>query len=504
VILASSETSLYEGVAVQVKMKYVLVTLCIIALFGVSQILLPTSNSNQTQTTDSRAYWLDLATKAWQFFEPGQAVNTQTGLHGAGLGWPYFTEWDLGTYLQAMLDAKQLGILQDNGQWGFNNRVSKIIDFLKTRQLTNSSVPYLMYDSRTGEPYQDAPSFCIDEGKLYMALYNLKNVKPNLAQDIDYIVKVRNNNTEIVPNPEIWLNSTDLYCYYIANAFRVFQFEGWDNVQSSIINTIVSQPNVTTYGVELPSAHICSEPLLETVFEVKPQDSKFDWLLSHVYQAHEARYEATGHYTAFSEGNTGLLGSNDPTYVYEFVVDRDGSTWKVTPEVTPVAYFKVAVGFQAIFNTEYTKSMVEYMSGILHSSSSGFQDGVDENGRVVDTYIDRTNGLIIAAANYAIEKLPAITPSPSLTPTATPSPTPTLSLSPTLSATPTPSPSSSPSSTSTQSQTSSPSPTANPTANWYNEPLILVSVVFVVCLTSVFILVLRFRRNTSKTISEKL
>jgi len=101
---------------------------------------------------------------------------------------------------------------------------------------------------------------------------------------------------------------------------------------------------------------------------------------------------------------------DNPSYVYEFVVDSDGSTFKVAPATTPIAYFKVAVGFNAIFNTGYTKNMIESVEGKLESSN-GFQDGVAEDGRVVSTIIDRTNGLIISAARYAIENNNFSTPS---------------------------------------------------------------------------------------------
>ena len=437
-------------------------------------------HSNQPE---SKEYWMGMAERAWEYFQPGKGVNPTTGLHSAGLYWPYFTEWDLGTYIQAIIDASELGILQKGGQWGFDYRIEKILDFLKTRKLTSDSIPYLVYDSRTGEPNGDTPSFHVDEGKLIMALYNLKCLRPDLAQDIDYIVKVRPDNTQLIPDPESRAGSTDYYDYYVACAFKAFGFEGWDVVPSSIIEAIISQPNVTTYGVKLPAAHICTEPLLLTMFEVSPQDSRLAWLLSQVYLASEARYNATGHYTAFSEGNTGL---DDPGYVYEFVVDWDGSTWKVVPDITPIAYLKVAVSFHAIFNTGYTKSMVEYIEGTLPASFSGFQDGIAEDGRIVNTIIDRTNGLIIGAARYAISNSPSPTPSPtpSLTPystpvtTPTPTPSPSPSLTPTVTPTPipssspsfSPSPSLSPTSSPSPSSSLSPEPTTSPSPSLSASP----------------------------------
>jgi hypothetical protein len=310
-------------------------------------------------------------------------------------------------------------------------------------------------------------------------------------------VKVRQNYTELVPDPKSWLNSTDLYTYYIALAFKAFEFEGWDVVPSSIIGTITSRPNVTAYGVELPMAHISCEPLLHTMFEINPQDPRFAWLVSQVYLASEARYKATGHYTAFSEGNTGLI---DLSYVYEFVVDYDGSTWKVASPITPIAYFKVAVGFHAIFNTEYTKNMVDYIGGKLPPSSIGFQEGVAEDGRVVDITIDRTNGLAISAARYAIENIPSPTPSPSPTPTVTPTPIP--SYSPSFSPSPTPSVSSSPSPSMSSSPSLSPAPTTTPPVGWTIEPIMLVLLVVVAAVAWLLLfipLMILLKRNGSRS-----
>ncbi|MBT0158549.1 DUF3131 domain-containing protein [Candidatus Bathyarchaeota archaeon A05DMB-2] len=389
------------------KTGYFIVVAILLALLIASPFYFQLGNNQVKTIRGSKTYWMAMAENAWEYYQPGKGVNPQTGLHGAGLNYPYFTSWDLGTYIQALIDARELGLLQKDGPWGFDDRVAKILYFLKTRNLTSDGLPYLTYDSRTGQPYGDAPTFSIDEGKLYLALYNLKLLRPDLTQDIDYIVKTRNNNTALLPDPNSWLSATDFYCYYVASAFKAFGFEGWDNVPSSIINTIVSQPNVTAYGVELPTAHICNEPLLLTFFEVKPRDSKFMWLLSQVNLAQEARYNATGHYTAFSEGNTGL---GDPTYVYEFIVDYDGSTFYTQGAITPIAYLKVAVGFDVIFNTPYTNALVDYILSVLPAPSNGYQEGVDESGRVVDVIIDRTNGIILSAARYAVDNSSFSTP----------------------------------------------------------------------------------------------
>jgi hypothetical protein len=189
--------------------------------------------------------------------------------------------------------------------------------------------------------------------------------------------------------------------------------------------------------------------------------------------AQEARYEATGHYTAFSEGNTGLDNSS---YVYEFVVDSDGSTWVVTPSITPIVYLKVAVGFDAISDTAYTQNMVDYILGNLPASSVGFQEGVAEDGRVVSAVIDRTNGLILAAALHAISNMPTPTPSP------------------TSLASPIPSPSPSPSVNTVNS-----SPSASPHDSWLNTPILIVIAVVITCLFLILPLMFFLKRNHSRS-----
>ena len=471
--------------------RYVAAACLVVLIFlSVSQVFFPLAKANQSAPTD-QASWLGLAQSAWAYFQPGVGVNAQTGLEGAGLGYPYFTEWDLGTYIQAVINAERLGLIQNDGAWGFNYRIGLILNFLETRQLTSNGLPYSTYDWN-GNPYGNTPTFYVDEGSLYMALYDLEVFRPDLAANINFIIN-RNNNTALLPDPASLSGSTDFYNYYVATAFEDLGFSGYSDVPSEILNTIVSQPNVTAYGVQLPIAHICCEPLLLTLFEADPQNSSFAWLLSQVNLAQQARYEATGHFTAFSEGNTGL---NDPSYVYEFVVDSNGNTFEVVPAITPIAYLKVAVGFDAIFNTAYTQSMVNYILGCLPFSSSGFQEGVAEDGRVVGAIIDRTNGLILAAAWYAISNMPtsssptsipvAFNASDAATSASAPSPVPS------------PSPLASPSPSPTSGSVNS-IPATNHHNNWLNESVLIAAVVVITCLSLVIPQKFVLKRNHSKT-----
>ncbi len=157
--------------------------------------------------------------------------------------------------------------------------------------------------------------------------------------------------------------SVNIYDYYVVCGFADFWPSQFSSEANTILSNIVNAPTVETYGVALPEAKITSEPLLLSIFNFQQPNASLLNLSRQVYLAEEARYNATGKYTAFSEGN--IVGESGETYVWEWVVLPDGSTWVIEKDqtsvisVTPVVYLKVAVGLDALYNTNYTQSMVD-------------------------------------------------------------------------------------------------------------------------------------------------
>jgi hypothetical protein len=359
----------------------------------------------KTPGVDGAAYWMSLATNAWQYFQVGNSVNSATGLHASGQDYPYFTDWDLGVYIQAIIDAEKLGIISNNGTYGADWRFNKILTFLETRPLTSDGQPYDRYCTANGQNQDDSAQVATDAGNLLVALNNLKDYRPDLASLIDYIVYNRTNYGPECEAVSAIAGSVNIYDYYVVCGFADFWPSPFSSEANTILNNIVNASTVETYGVVLPEAKITSEPLLLSIFNFQQPDARLLNLSRQVYLAEEARYNATGKYTAFSEGN--IVGVNGVTYVWEWVVLPDGSTWVIEKDqtsvisVTPVVYLKVAVGLDAIYNTNYTQSMVDAIEPVS-LTNSGYRDGVNENGQVVSTVIDKTNGLILAAALYAI------------------------------------------------------------------------------------------------------
>jgi hypothetical protein len=280
------------------------------------------------------------------------------------------------------------------------------LTFLETRELTPDGMPFWWYESRTGHRSGEGSPDVTDTGKLLVALQNLRLYRPDLEERINHIVCERTNYTSMW---NVIINelpsSASIYGYYITSGFASFWPDRFSSVAEAILSNIVSAPKVETYGVNLPKCDVLCEPLLYSFFELKP-DARLSALTQQVYLAHEARYNATGKYTAFSEGNTAM---NDSPFAYEWVVFSDGRTWVIKDQkqsdssMTPIIYYKVAVSFLAIYGTKFSRDMVGYLDCNTPQSANGHAEGIDENGRTVSAIVDKTNGLIISAARYAIE-----------------------------------------------------------------------------------------------------
>jgi hypothetical protein len=239
-------------------------------LFGFVQMFVPTTEGQQSSLVVDRSYWLRLANNAWKYYQPGVGVDSTTGLHSASLGYSYFTDWDLGVYIQAIIDASKLGILSNTGSWGADSRLSKIVSFLQTRQLSSNGLPYLWYQSATGNPQVTEVQNAADAGQLLVVLNNLKVFRPDLAVAINNIVYNRTNYAPLEQAVDALTNSKNVYDYYVASGFAGFWPSRFSDLASSILNNIVSAPTVSTYGVTLPSSKLMCEPLFLSIFNLSP------------------------------------------------------------------------------------------------------------------------------------------------------------------------------------------------------------------------------------------
>ncbi|MHB9301402.1 DUF3131 domain-containing protein [Thermofilum pendens] len=341
--------------------------------------------------------WLELARAAWGYFSPGFGLS-QRGINYATPSWHYVTDWDVGHYLSAIVDAAWLGLISRDEAI---SRAEKVLAFLSTRPLHPSGVPYSAYSSDTGMPAENAgPSNPSDAGRLLIALYRLKKSFPELAPTVDYVVE-RNGFSAFAGS----VPDSGFYSYYYAYGFHLWGFNTPQVMKAlSMLGRLPYTRTVDAYGVRLPYVEVTMEPILLTIFELDPPPEFYEWAYK-VYKAQENRYLATGKPTAFTEGQVNA----PPYYIYEWIVDiYTGETWTVWSgslgklSMTPVVYAKAALGMHAIWNTNYTAFLAEYV--MKAKTPNCFYEGVDENGNVVYAITDKTNAMIVSAARYALQR----------------------------------------------------------------------------------------------------
>ncbi len=358
--------------------------------------------------------WIEVANNAWNYFQPSVGVDPNTGLpYAGGTDFTGFTYWDLGVYVQAVIDAQKLGLVSTDGVWGSFSRFDKVLTFLETCQLNNEGYPYQFYQAKDGKVYHP-PSEAnetydvVDIGRLFVALNNLRNFDSNLADRInDIVLNGRSNFTTLASNVKNDANSNSIYTYFFDSGFASFWPQQIGNVPSEILANLVNSQNVTTYDVQLPNAPISCDPLLCSVFELNNNDSRLLALTSQVYLAHDAYYNATGKFAAFSEGSSPSNG-----YIWEWVTTGNGDTWKITSggnsyvNIDPVVFNKVAFSFLALYNTTFARNTLIYLEQQLPAPTNGYSDGADNSGNLVRGTGSSTNGLILDAAQYALQNNP--------------------------------------------------------------------------------------------------
>ena len=371
----------------------------------------------ESAQTINSTVWRQVATNAWAYFQPNVGIDSTSGLpYAGGKYYTYFTDWDLGVYIQSAIDAQKLDLIGPGNSWSFNTRINYVLTFLETRDLNAYGYPYQFYDAVTKKENTLISSTetadMIDTGRLFVALDNLKTFNSSLAPRINNIVyDVSGNGSNYAALvPFIAADSqtsTSIYSYYSWSGFASFWPNQLSNAPSTILKNIFSAGNVTTYpygNVSLPEGSIVGDPLFCSVFELNTNDTGLMTLARQVYLASSAYYNATTNFAAFSEGNS------PSGFVYEFNVTPNGTTWTIMNtaktvilSINPVVYNKIAFSFLSLYNTTYARATVVYLEEKLPNPTNGYCDGADTSGNQVSLVGSNTNGLILDAATYALQ-----------------------------------------------------------------------------------------------------
>lgn len=246
----------------------------------------------ETHPIINSSVWLAVAQNAWAYFQPGIGVDNNTWLpYAEGRDFYSFTDWDLGVYIQAIIDAQEMGLVSTDGPWGSSSRINAVLTFLETRTLNNYSYPYQFYSGLDKTPDITISSTSsevvdiVDTGRLFVALKNLEIYNSSLTQSIYDIVHAVNEPNGGSNYYALVLNITadsitdnSIYAYYVYSGFASFfpqQLSTVQNMQNTIMTNIYKNGNVTTYGnITLPNAPILCDPLLCSLFELPTNDPR--------------------------------------------------------------------------------------------------------------------------------------------------------------------------------------------------------------------------------------
>lgn len=364
--------------------------------------------------------WLEYAGIAWKYYSPWKGWNPDTGLPWTNPYYHRLNGWDLGAYIVAIVNAEKLEIITKEEA---DNRLNKVIDFLVNRELTEEGVPAVIYDSDSGDPVGDPPGATnvSDEGRLLIALHLLRTYRPGLNSTINYIVYEKPNYTRLANSWTAWTTTRDYYAYYVAQGFRLFGFDRYEPVADALryMERLEEKEKrgevIDYYGLEIPIAETTSDPLLLGILDLN-LNSLFKKYAFQVYRVQEERYYQEGFFTAWSEGQ--YDGSEVEEYfIYEWIGDPAGHKWRITNtmgkvlDISPVIFTKIAFAMDAIFGTNYTRTMVNKLLSYPELLTDyGFLEGINEDGRPLTgsfgdylNFVSMTNSMIISAACYAID-----------------------------------------------------------------------------------------------------
>ena len=361
----------------------------------------------------NKTIWLEVATDAWAYFQPGVGVDAKTGLpYASGQSFEAFTDWDLGAYIQAIIDAQKIGLetLADA-----NTRFTTILNFLKNRPINEATgYPFWFYDATNGQDdvsMSENATFTADTadlGPLFVALNNLRVFESAFNSTINNIVLNGTSNfAALLPSIQADSTTRSTYSYFIDTGFADFWPQQVGYVPGDVLTSILNAPTISVDGVSLPNVLIGNEPLIRSVFEISNVPSGLTDLMSKVYAADEALFDQTGKLVAPSEGQTPSDG-----WLYSWVIGPHGEPWEVTNSCPYTAcyyfpaflYNKVAFSYLALYNTTFARNLCAFIENTCPTPTNGYYDGADAAGDVINSVGVNTNSLILDAALYALQK----------------------------------------------------------------------------------------------------
>jgi hypothetical protein len=364
---------------------------------------------------------IDQARTAWRYFE--DHYIPETGLVKTADNYAGAALWDLGSYLMAILAARDLGVISPAIA---HDRLARVLDTLARLQLVEG-LPNKVYDTQTLHMVdynnREAPAgigwSAIDIARLSVPLTIMVWRDPDLTPRIrallaswalDQIVSAgRLQGTVRRPNGALERVQEGRLGYeqYAAQAVARLGLDVENAVRwdlTAAVTSVAGQPIV--YDARMPRDYdgthnaVVSEPFLLLAFEMGLGDTSAA-ITEAVYLAQRARARETGHLVAVSEDNI----DRAPYFVYNSVING-GVAWAaftldgVDASADRTLSTKAAFGWGHLYRDAYADELVERVAS-LRDPERGFFAGIyDADGKPNTALTANTNCIILEALWY--------------------------------------------------------------------------------------------------------
>lgn len=366
----------------------------------------------------TEADW-DAARTAWSYFE--QNYRDSSGFVDSVAGYPSGTLWDQGSYLLALISARELGLVDADL---LDQRVSALLDGLGRLELFEGKLPNKVYHSVTLQQVDYTNKHtaegvgwsALDIGRMLSALRILETRHPAYATRIRAVLAGWNLDAMAfggqLQGAARTKGRTDLrqegrigYEQYAARAAAMW---GLDVITAATAAPIMEWETIAS--VEVPvdrrkaSSFRAITPTLSEPFLLQGLELGFNaetaTLAQRVYAAQEARYRRTGTLTMVSEGNI-----NQPPYFLYASVYANGEPWAVVtekgahhPDLRTVS-LKAAFAWNALYDTEYTRQVLDSLQDL--KTDRGWASGRYEASGEINTVVTaNTNAVVLEALHF--------------------------------------------------------------------------------------------------------
>lgn len=374
---------------------------------------------------------LQWAKVAWRYFENN--TNPDNGLVNSFDRYPTFSMWHAADYMAALAAAHDFGLIDARE---FDSRMSRLLKFLNTMDLSEGSVPSKLYNSLTGKmiSYANQPGdigwSAIEIGRLLTWMRIIGGRYPQYQEYFDKAV-LRWNFCQVIDNCGAMSGVSRENGQ--RNSYREGRlgyeqvgaagFASWGFNASRIWNAPQIE-SVTILGVSVPydarDPRSTGAPSSALTMPYVLMGMELGWrypgiadassagadyrdMAERIYRAQEARYRKEGVLTARSD-----YQMREPPYAVTDGVFVSGYPWNTVGadgkeyEKLALVSTRAAFGMWVLWPGEYTDRLMQAVQPLHHPERGWFEGRLEHSGAALETVSLSTNAMVLETLLFKV------------------------------------------------------------------------------------------------------